>query len=63
MSYYWFNKEELLKKTKGKYNNKGGKEKSAKYYQGNKETIKKKAGDKYKNVAEEEKELKRQYKK
>ena len=25
MSYYWFNREELLKKAKTKYHNKGGK--------------------------------------
>ena len=29
MSYYWFNRGELLKKTKTKYHNKGGKEKAA----------------------------------
>ena len=43
MSYYWFNREELLKKAKEKYQNKGGKEKAAKYYQDNKEVIKEKA--------------------
>ena len=26
MSYYWFNRQELLKKAKEKYDNKGGKE-------------------------------------
>ena len=25
MSYYWFNSEELLKKTRDRYHNKGGK--------------------------------------
>ena len=40
MSYYWFNREELLKKAKAKYHNKGGKEKAAKYYEDNKEAIK-----------------------
>ena len=39
MSYYWFNKQELLQKAKEKYDN-GGKEKAAKYYQGNKDVIK-----------------------
>ena len=63
MSYYWFNRQELLKKAKEKYNNKGGKEKAAKYYQDNKEAIKEKARNKYKNLTEEEKELKRQYSK
>ena len=43
MSYYWFNREELLKKAKEKYQNKGGKEKATKYYQDNKEVIKEKA--------------------
>ena len=62
MSYYWFNREELLKKTKTKYHNKGGKEKAAKYYQANKKAIKK-ARNKYMNLTKEEKELKRQYSK
>ena len=35
MSYYWFNKKELLQKAKEKYDN-GGKEKADKYYQDNK---------------------------
>ena len=35
MSYYWFNREELLEKAKTKYHNKGGKEKAAKYYKDN----------------------------
>ena len=43
MNYHWFNRQELLKKAKEKYNNKGGKEKAAKYYQDNKEVIKEKA--------------------
>ena len=61
MSYYWFNREELLKKAKTKYDNKGGKEKASEYYKKNKEAIKEKAKNKYKNLAEKEKELKRQY--
>ena len=61
MSYYWFNREELLKKAKTKYHNKGGKEKVAKYYEDNKEAIKEMARIKYKELTEEEKELKRQY--
>ena len=40
MSYYWFNRQEILQKVKEKYDN-GGKEKAAKYYQGNKDVIKK----------------------
>ena len=61
MIYYWFNREELLKKAKTKYHNKGGKKKASKYYQDNKEAIKEKARNKYKNLSEKEKELKRQY--
>ena len=59
MSYYWFNRQELLQKAKEKYDN-GGKEKVAIYYQDNKEGIKEKEKNKYKNLAEEEKEAKRQ---
>ena len=57
MSYYWFNRQELLEKAKEKYDN-GGKEKAAKYYQDNKDVIKEKANDKYKNFSEEQKEAK-----
>ena len=32
MSYYWFNREELLKKANEKYHNKNGKDNAAKYY-------------------------------
>ena len=62
MSYYWFNRQELLKKAKEKYDN-GGKEKAAKYYRDNKDVIKEKANNKYKNLAQEEKEAKKQYSK
>ena len=63
MSYYWFNKEELLKKAKTKYHNKGGKGKADKYYDDNKKAVKVKVRNKYKNLKEEEKQLKRQYSK
>ena len=36
MSYYCFNKQELLQKAKDKYHNDGGREKAAKYYLQNK---------------------------
>ena len=36
MSYYWFNREDLLKKAKQKYHKEGVKEKAASYYQKNK---------------------------
>ena len=42
MSYYRFNREELLKKAKKKYHENGGKEKAAKFYKDIKEAIKKK---------------------
>ena len=58
--YYWFNKQELLKKAKEKYDNDGGKEKTTKYYRDNKDVLKENARNKYKNLTEEEKELKRQ---
>ena len=38
MSYYWFNRHEILQKSKERYS----KEKAAKYYAQNKEAIKKK---------------------
>ena len=62
ISYYWFNRQELLQKAKEKYDN-GGKEKAAKYYRDNKDAIKEKANCKYKNLSEEEKEAKRKYSK
>ena len=59
MSCYWFNKQQLLQKTKEKYDN-SSKEKAAKYYQANKDVIKEKANSsRYKNFSEEEKEAKR----
>ena len=51
MSYYWFNRQELLKKAKEEYEN-GGKEKAAKYYQANKDVIKEKERNKYENLTE-----------
>ena len=60
MSYYWFNRQELLKKAKEKYDN-GGKEKAAKYYQDNKDVLKEKEKRKYRYLSEEEKEVKMQY--
>ena len=32
MSYYWFNRKELLKKAREKYHKEGGKEIAAAYY-------------------------------
>ena len=42
MSYYWFNKNELLEKAEEKYHNCGDKEKTATYYKDNKDAIKEK---------------------
>ena len=44
MSYYWFNRKELLQKAKDKYNY-GGKKKAAEYYLKNKDVIKEKEND------------------
>ena len=50
MSYYWFNRQELLEKAHKKYHKEGGNEKAAEYYKKSKETIKEKARNKYKNL-------------
>ena len=59
MSYYWFSREELLKKAKDKYDSWRGKEKASEYYQRNKATIKKKARNKYKDLPQNQKKIKR----
>ena len=51
MSYYWFNRQEILQKAKERYS----KEKAAEYYLQNKETIKEKSKNWYKNLSKEEK--------
>ena len=61
MSYYWFNRQELLLKAKGKYHNCGGKEKAAEYYIKNKDVTKEKASNKYRNLSQGQKEGKRKY--
>ena len=60
MSYYWFNKEEVLQKAKEKYNNCGGREKSAESYRANKDVFKEKAKNRYRDLSEEEKEEKKE---
>ena len=45
MSYYWFNKQNILQKAKEKYS----KEKAAEYYTETKEAIKEKSRECYKN--------------
>ena len=47
MSYYWFNKEELLQKGNNRYHNCGGKEKVAKYCLENEEVLKEYAKNRY----------------
>ena len=51
MSYYWFNRQEILQKAKERYS----KEKAVEYYKQNKEDIKEKSRNRYKNLSEEEK--------
>ena len=59
MNYYWFNRQDILQKAKGKYS----KEKAAEYFKQNKETIKEKSRERYKNMSQEEKDKKKEYQK
>ena len=59
MSYYQFNRQEILQKTKERYS----REKAAEYYLQNKEALKEKARDRYKNLSEEEKNKIKAYQK
>ena len=52
MSYYWFNREKLLKDVWNKYHNKGGKGKAAKYYAANQEGLRENARNKYRSLPE-----------
>ena len=52
MSYYWFNRQEILQKAKQKYS----KEKATEYYKQNKDAIKEKSKERYKNLSQEEKD-------
>ena len=47
--------QDKKQKTKEKYHNGGGKERSKEYYQANKEVIKEKAKIRYQNLSEEQK--------
>ena len=62
MSYYWFNRENLLKNAWNKYHNKGGKQKAAEYCKKNADVIKFEARNKYKNVRKIKKEKKKKRK-
>ena len=57
MSYYWFNRKQILQKAKERYS----KEKAAEYYQQNKEAIKEKSRQRYKNLSQEEKDKIKEY--
>ena len=57
MSYYWFNRQEILQKAKERYS----KEKAAEYYLQNKEAIKEKSRERYKNLPQEEKDKIKEY--
>ena len=61
MSYYWFNREKLLKNAWDKYHNKGGKQKGARYYAANQEVLREGTRNKYRNLSEKEKNKKRKY--
>ena len=59
MSYYWFNRQEILQKAKERYS----KEKAAECYKQNKEVIKEKSRNRCKNLSEEEKNKIKEYQK
>ena len=59
MSYYWFNRKEVLQKAKERYS----KEKAAEYYLQNKEAIKEKSKNWYKNLSKDDKDKIKEYKK
>ena len=51
MSYYQFNRQEILQKAKERYS----KDKAAEYYLQNKEAIEEKATERYENLSQEKK--------
>ena len=59
MSYYKFNKQEILQKGKERYS----KENAVEYYLQNKEALKEKARNCYRNLSEEEKNKIKEYQK
>ena len=60
MSYYLFNRKELLQEAKDRYHHGGGKEKAVEYYLKNR-GVKRNKNNKYKILSEEEKEAKIEY--
>ena len=59
MSYYWFNRQEILQKAKQRYS----KEKAVEYYMQNKEVFKERSKNCYKKLPEEEKNKIKQHQK
>ena len=59
MSYYWFNRQEILQKAKERYS----KEKAAEYYKQNKDAIKERSRNRYKNLSKDEKNKLKEYQK
>ena len=57
MSYYWFNREKLLKNAWNQYHNKEGKEKAGKYAV-DQEILVEDATNKYRSLSEKEKDKK-----
>ena len=51
MSYYWFDRQEILQKSKERYS----KERAAEHYLQNKEAIKEKSREHYKHLSQEKK--------
>ena len=59
MSYYLFNRQEILQKPKERYS----KEKAAEYYLQNKKAIKEKSRNRYKNLSEDKTNKIKEYQK
>ena len=57
MSYYWFNRKEILQKSKEKYS----KENAAEYYAQNKEAVKEKSREHYKILSQKENDKIKEY--
>ena len=57
MSYYWFNKKEILQKSKERYS----KVRAAEYYSQTKEAKKEKSKNRYKNLSKEENDKIKKY--
>ena len=57
MSYFWFNREEILQKAKERYS----KDKAAEYYLQTKKAKKEKSREQYKNMSKEENDKIKEY--